>query len=250
MDTKLVKRIADVLISVVLKIEERNIGVAFSGGIDSSLLAFVIRKYNSNVENIDLMYSGCVDTYDFYGSQKSADLLNLQLKYCILTRENILGYVGKLKKILKTDNLIEISYLIPLCAVLENSNSRTIISGQGADELFMGYHKFGEDLVNAQELSNKLYSCLRQTVKVREEKIAQSFAKALIMPYLDYKIGEVVLPLETVKKNDGKNVKIVLREVARYLGLPEEIVNKKKKAAQYGSGVWKIVKKYNDENLK
>ena len=37
--------------------------------------------------------------------------------------------------------------------------------------------------------------------------------------------------------------KCILREVGAELGVPEEIVNRPKKAAQYGSGIHKMLKK-------
>ncbi|HOU76030.1 MAG TPA: asparagine synthase C-terminal domain-containing protein [Candidatus Dojkabacteria bacterium] len=242
MNRTIIKNVAEKIIASVVRIDKNNISIAFSGGIDSSLLAYIIKKYNPNVKKFKLIYTGLEGTHDFFGSLNSAQLLGLKLYQHILTKEIIIDYVDKLKKLLQTDDLIEISYLLPLYAVLKNTQDKVVVSGGGSDELFMGYHRFTENLVNAQQLSYKLFTDLQKTVKVREEKIAKSCGKLLVMPYLDQNLGEYVLGLDTFYKNDRKSVKIILRNVAEYLGLPDEIVNKPKKASQYGSGVWKVIK--------
>nr|AIE93941.1 hypothetical protein [uncultured marine group II/III euryarchaeote AD1000_41_D11] len=46
----------------------------------------------------------------------------------------------------------------------------------------------------------------------------------------------------TIKERIGKVGKVPLREAASKLELPEDIANRKKKAAQYGSGSQKAIK--------
>lgn len=239
---KHIKLISEILIETILQISADQVTVSFSGGIDSSLLAFLIKKYNTNVKAIQLVYAGLADTADDKFSTIASKLLDLPLDKYILDNLQILNYCKDIGHLINTKDLIEISYLLPFYAVCEKAKYKTIVIGQGADELFMGYSKFKKDLVNANELSVKIYNDLLTVVKDREYKIAEHFDKKLIMPYLNNELSKLVLPLDVKYKNNGKNVKIVLREVAKYLGLPQEIAERPKKAAQYGSGVWKVIK--------
>ena len=242
MDQKVIKEVAEILINSISTIKQSEVTVSFSGGIDSSFLAFLIKKYNPNVKNIELVYAGLKDTADYKFSLKASKLIDLPLVQYILDEKLVVQYSQELRKLINTEDIIEVSYLFPFFAVCKRAKYKTVVIGQGADELFLGYHKFKKNLENANELSKKMYQDLKDIVDQREHKIASNFNKLLLMPYLYYNLGEYVMSLDSRYKNDGKEVKIILREVAKYLGLPDEIANRPKKAAQYGSGVWKIIK--------
>ena len=65
----------------------------------------------------------------------------------------------------------------------------------------------------------------------------------LTMPYLDERIIYNVynLPLE-FKISRGVR-KVLLRAAAKHAGVPEELVAKEKKAAQYGTGIERVLRR-------
>jgi asparagine synthase (glutamine-hydrolysing) len=73
--------------------------------------------------------------------------------------------------------------------------------------------------------------------------IAEHFHKVLKTPYLDKAVVKSALqvPVE-FKVNNGER-KIILKKVAMELGLPVELVEKEKKAAQYSSGIIKELRR-------
>ena len=127
---------------------------------------------------------------------------------------------------------------------------RVILSGQGADELFAGYHRY---LDFYQEKGEKAQEDLQEDVEnlyhvnlERDDKVTMAHSVELRVPYLDLQIINMALDIPMYYKINGpedNRRKCILREVARELGVPPEIVNRPKKAAQYGSGIHKILRK-------
>ena len=77
----------------------------------------------------------------------------------------------------------------------------------------------------------------------------------LRVPYLDPALVDFALKVPMEYKLDNKKDslrKCILREVAADIGVPMEIVRRPKKAAQYGSGINKILVKkvLKNENYK
>ena len=111
--------------------------------------------------------------------------------------------------------------------------------GQGADELFGGYARFRAE--DAEYDLEKEVSDLVKRLPDRENKIAKKFGLELACPYLAesvIKAAEKYSPQERV----GKVGKEPLRKAALKMGLPNEIAQRKKKAAQYGSGSQRAIK--------
>jgi len=66
----------------------------------------------------------------------------------------------------------------------------------------------------------------------------------LRVPYLDLDVINMAMNIPIKYKINSENDllrKCILREVAQELGVPKEIVKRPKKAAQYGSGIHKML---------
>jgi len=67
-------------------------------------------------------------------------------------------------------------------------------------------------------------------------------------PFMNKKLSDYVFSIPLEKRMEDKELKKgLLREAGKLLGLPQIILNRKKKAAQYGSGVHKILMRHSDE---
>jgi len=89
---------------------------------------------------------------------------------------------------------------------------------------------------------DKETSNLLEIIPKRENEIAKIFGLELSCPYLSKEVIEASKDYSQ-EQHIGLNGKEKLRESAVKLGLPAEIANRKKKAAQYGSGIQKVLKK-------
>ncbi|MEW6069160.1 MAG: asparagine synthase C-terminal domain-containing protein [Candidatus Thermoplasmatota archaeon] len=218
--------------------DKKRVCALFSGGLDSSILAFLISKCTS----VTLYVTGIETAYDINTARKSAQLLNLPIIEIFLTEKDIENAIPVVIKITSFKNPVEISYLLPLFFVAKHSREKELFSAYGADELFAGYSKYLK-AENLEEELKKDLMCLREKGMICAKKIVSHFNKELKVPFLERDIVELGLKIPAEYKIKNGVRKYVLREFGRALGLPEEIIVREKKAAQYGSGTMKVMKK-------
>ncbi len=205
-----------------------------SGGIDSSLLLSIY------MDKIIPYTIGFPASQDISFSEKLCNEFSLNLNV-IETGEEMVRKA--FMKVIETDKNItftDIGFETVFQIACDEVRQDKIMTGQGADEIFYGYMKFRDGRENSNRNSlEKLFT----TTLPREMKIASSSGKTLIAPYLDRNILDSfsTLPYEMHVSDDSN--KIIIREAARIAGLPEFIVHRPKKAAQYGSGISSFLRK-------
>jgi len=211
-----------------------NVTVSFSGGIDSSLVAFVAKKYC----DVELISVGTQDSHDLKAAKTAAEQIGLKLREMVLEPEDMINEALELQENLNLKP-IEVEFMLPFWIVAKNSNYPILICGQGADELFGGYARFRKS--ESKNDLRKEVSELIERIPEREKKIAEKFGLTLSCPFLSEQVisaGENYSPEERI----GKVGKEPLRSAAVKMGLPEDIAKRKKKAAQYGSGSQKAIR--------
>lgn len=235
-----VKNLENALTTAVSKLTEdvKRIGVPFSGGLDSSIVA----ELASRCTDVTLYVSGFEDSHDFKAADESASMLDLPLIKIKLVEKDVESAIPICAEIIKSNNPVVLSFELPLFFTAKNSIEKKLFSGHGADELFAGYARYlksknlGEDLQNdVNELKNKGI--------LRDKNIVSYFGKELRTPFLDENVVRIGLSIPVEYKIKNGIRKYVLREVGKSLGLPDEIVMREKKAAQYSSGMMKVMKK-------
>lgn len=120
------------------------VGTFMSGGLDSSIIAYFL-KNNQNIQHYcasktetDLKKEG--STSDYYYATKLANDFNISLQAIpISSNEANLDLIRK--TLHYSDDLIADGSQIPSYLITKEAGktSRVILSGQGADELFLGY---------------------------------------------------------------------------------------------------------------
>ena len=228
--------------------------IAFSGGLDSSIIAHLALQLGKKIELIVVGVEGCMD---FEQALEAADILGTDLKKIPVHKDNILETVQSLIEILPQRSLMDLSLASIFHIVSRNSTTKNIVAGQGADELFGGYWKYVEMFRRIGEKVNE--HILRDLENLyitnleRDELAVASAKSTLTTPYLTRRIYELSKSIELkmkLREVDGEIVrKWILRKAAEALGVPEKLRLRPKKAAQYGSGVFKIVKKLFEEGL-
>lgn len=226
--TDLSERIKKILVSEVSSIIPGKTALGFSGGLDSTLLMGI-----SNGALIPYTV-GFSNSKDIANSRIASLLLGIKSNEICLDSVDLKGYLELLKEIDHNIRRDEIGYELVLTILMDRIKEKEIVTGQGSDELFYGYRRFIEE----PELTNRTHmEKLMGVTLPREEKIADYFGKKILTPYLNREIVDLMKDVpKGMNITNGVN-KVILREVARSLGLPEEIIQVKKKAAQYGSGI-------------
>ncbi len=229
--------------SVKEKVSGKNIGIGFSGGIDSTTMAYLSSKYANSV----VLYTvGLDNSEDVSYAKKISEVLGLPWRHIKLTEENVFESMKELSSIfgwIGDRTPVIFSFIMPIHLVLKNSEEKFIVLGQGSDEMFLGYHKFKEQ----EEIDfESVMKDLMEEID-RERVLAESYQKVLIYPFLDERIIEFSKNVPK-KEKIGEMEKEILRKAAKILGVPEEAIKRRKKASQYGSGVIKIMKRIAKEH--
>ena len=249
-----VNYLAEQLKNSIKKYVPERCSIAFSGGLDSSIIAHLSLQLGKKIELIVVGVEGCMD---FEQALEAADILGTNLKKIPVHKDNILETVQSLIEILPQRSLMDLSLASIFHIVSRNSTTKNIVAGQGADELFGGYRKYVEMFRRIGEKVNE--HILRDLENLyitnleRDELAVASAKSTLTTPYLTRRIYELSKSIELkmkLREVDGEIVrKWILRKAAEALGVPERLRLRPKKAAQYGSGVFKIVKKLFEEGL-
>ncbi len=207
--------------------------LAYSGGLDSSVLALLSGK-GSRAYTV-----GSADSKDLRNTNTGRELLGIETVNIPVEKLDLEGYVANLREIDPKLSRRDIGFEMVLAIVLDHIEEETLITGQGADELFYGYHRMAEDpsMTNDWHM-NKL---IKETFP-REKAIADFFGKRLVTPYLDSGVDQILQYVEREVHFAGDVNKVILRCAALELGLPESLVSVKKTAAQYGSGIMKTLR--------
>lgn len=208
-----------------------NTAIAFSGGIDSTLLLhlsdYTLIPYTT----------GIAGSRDLGNASRVSDLLNFKINKIIISPGDVNSSVSVLRGIDPEMTQREAGYETVLYTLLHAVPEDNVVTGQGSDELFYGYRKYIDaDMDNSADLS-RLFS---RTLP-RERRIAEYTGKMLVTPYLSDGVIHLGSMLQKSECISGETNKLVVRKAAELAGLPEEICMMPKKAAQYGSGVQKII---------
>jgi len=272
-DENIKRRLFEVLDNSIEEIVKncKKIPIAFSGGLDSSVLAYLVLRYSKPV----LFCVGFENSYDVKNAKRAVEILNnlslrnlnmsifgVELRKCakhnltsILSNElelNIIyldnidlkKYLRKTIEIVGTDNKLTIDLNLPFFVLLEELKKRgyeNFISGQGADELFAGYNRYKK----SENLEDDLWRDIREIYKTNQQynlKIENHFGVKPFLPFLEEEVVKLAVRISPdLKIKNGVN-KYILREAFRE-HLPEKIISQNKKAFQYGSGVSKALGK-------
>lgn len=224
---------------------EERIGIAFSGGLDSSTLATIAKK----TSEVFLFSAGTAQSSDLEYAEKVARELKLPLEKIELDEKKILEIYAKIYSFYPA-SLLKIEIGIPIFAVCETTKKNglnAILTGSGAEELFVGYeryYKYAEEGKNPDELLRSEFNVLKDKDIAMIKKIAYKCGLEARFPFYNSKLAELVfrIPIEE-RMADAELKKGILREMGKFLGVPQLALTRKKKAMQYGSGVHKIIMK-------
>ncbi len=207
--------------------------LAFSGGLDSSVVASVA----SEMTEVTALTVGYPRSPDLVNASEAARLLGLAWRPIYLDDALLIREGVSLLDAFPSLDTVALSFELPLWILLSQAPTSLVLAGQGADELFGGYARYdaleGEDFRVA--LAHDLETVLRKTIP-REEAMGRLHGKELGLPYCHPLVLGPVQALPVAQRT-GPRRKELLRRVAATLGIPSAIVERPKKAAQYGSGV-------------
>lgn len=209
--------------------------ISLSGGLDSSILASFLAKDTAAY----VMVAKDFASTDLVNAQLVAGQYGLKLNILSVSIDDLFDAVENTITILKVFNPIEIRNNIVVYLAMKKAKSdglKSIMTGDGADELFAGYNFFKR--MAASELEDDLKRIWR-VMHFPSLMISNSIGIELCTPFLDDKVVGYAksIPAELkVRDQDGKKYgKWILRKAFDGV-LPKSIVWGEKAAMQDGSG--------------
>ena len=208
-------------------------GMLLSGGVDTSILAFIVRPSISfTVALKDSPAS------DLGYSEQVSKLLGIQHETMEFTTEEALATLPEVIGILKTFDLAlpnDLAIYFALKLAKENGLS-SVMTGDGADELFAGYSYMAE--LPSEDLGRYIKR-LSQNWHFSANELGRALGIEIKQPFLDEDFVNFALEISpelNVKDGVGK---YILRKSFEDL-IPSEIVWRRKEPIEYGSGSTKL----------
>jgi asparagine synthase (glutamine-hydrolysing) len=232
-------------------LNESHIGVIFSGGIDSVLVARLLQREGKNI----ICYcTGTEESGDIVAARSVAEDMGLELKNTIINEEMVEALLPEVIRNVEESGLLQVEVAIPMylaAKLAAEDDIRVMFTGQAADEIFAGYPWYNDVLKESGylRLHEKLWedlTYLYTDTLEREDKLTMSHSIELRAPYLDRDVIQTAMRISPKLKLEGEmdNLrKRVHRQAAEELGVPPFLAYRRKDPAQSGSGIHGIIQK-------
>ena len=244
-ENKAINHLKEPFINVVKnRIPKKKFGIFFSGGVDSTAIAYVCKQID--VEFICYTV-GIEGSQDIEEATKTAKALGLIHKKQILTIKELEHVFESLSKILPIDalNVVNLGVGAVVLAAInlaKKDNIDTFFGGIGSEELFAGYQRHEQ----SNNINDECWIGIKSTWKrdfVRDFSIAKYTKSTFLTPFLDKNLIIKSMEIDSgLKIKDGVK-KYIFRKVIETIGLMHEFSFRPKKAAQYGSKFDKALQK-------
>ncbi len=235
--------------SIQRVVVDRKIGIAFSGGVDSSLLAKIC---NDCGYEITLLTIGFEDSHDVKYSKEIAKMFGYNHKIGKISPKTFPEISKKIIKTIKTGNLSWNENCIAFYHVAKLAKRygiTKVLTANGIDELFCGYNAYREAIKQGKNGVMKLMeSKLENEINMMKavNTVASEFGVQIIQPFLSTEFINFSKKIPVEEKIHGPDDLIrkhIIRDLAFKIGIPQEVSYKRKKALQYGTLIHKTMMK-------
>lgn len=220
-----------------------SIGIAFSGGVDSTLLARIC----GHMYNATLLTIGMEGSHDVTQAASAARFLGMPHHTHIIQPSMLAELCSDERFVFESISWTEnaISFHV-LSEVASNLGLGTLMAANGIDELYCGYDSYRRIYGTGKQavldmIRNKMSNetlMMRAIASIVGENVVQPFMEEAFVEY------SYTIPLyEKIRGGDDYIRKHIVRRAAELSGLPPEICWRRKKAMQYGSGIHRHVLK-------
>jgi len=235
--------------SIQKVVVDKKIGIAFSGGVDSSLLAKIC---NDLGYEITLLTIGFEDSHDVKHSKEIAKMFGYNHKIGKISPKTFLEISKKINKTIKTDNLSWNENCIAFYHVAKLAKRygiTKVLTANGIDELFCGYNAYRDAIKHGSDsVMNMIESKIENELNMMKavDTISSEFDVKILQPFLSKEFVNYAkkIPIEEkIHEPDDLMRKHIVRDLALKIEVPKEAAFKRKKALQYGSLIHKALMK-------
>jgi asparagine synthase (glutamine-hydrolysing) len=240
LSTKLVKKLERKLNRLIKKVVIDNIrngediGLLLSGGIDSVIIAYVVKDL---IPNLKVYTVGTENSKDLLFAKKCAKRYNLNHSIVNISFKDMLDVLPQVIYALETYDATVIRRAIPIYIICkyikDNDNIDVLLTGDGGNKFFGGYI-YLEDLQTPNSFNQELLNLINIEYKVvlqRVDRIPYYFSIESRVPFFDRRLVEFSLgippELKIFKNKYGKVNKWILRKAFEE-EIPEEFIWRKR----------------------
>lgn len=223
-----------------------QVGICFSGGLDSSYIAALCKKHKTNFTCYTAGFQDgqFKDPEDIIQARLVAKHLKLsddEFKEKIFTLKEIEPIMIKTIKILRQGSMQYNTHIVNVVTVgvgaVEvaahsiSKGEKTFFSGLGSEELYAGYDRHKQNPSN-EECFNGLLNMYERDL-LRDTAIPKALGFSFTTPFLDEELSRYSLRIPIQYKINEHGSKMILRKAA--VDLLGKLSERPKRAAQYGS---------------
>ncbi|HOI18486.1 MAG TPA: asparagine synthase C-terminal domain-containing protein [Candidatus Woesearchaeota archaeon] len=215
----------------------------FSGGIDSTLIAYLAQKFKRDFVCITIGFTG---SHDIEFSKIVSKYYGFNHKIIEMNHKKLENIIPLTKQIINDSNYVKVSVGSVFVLGMKYSKSMNhyehILTGLGSEEIFAGYQRHENAKSINEECWNGLFELYHRDLS-RDIAIIDYYKKKAILPFLSKELISLAMKIPQELKIKNSIKKYCLRKAAVILGLKEEFSFEPKKAAQYGSNIDKEIEK-------
>lgn len=209
----------------------------YSGGVDSTLVAHAAKS----IAPVTLLTVGVDGSTDLREAESGAAWLGLPWRAVLVGPAEVREALAAHDLRRRTEPAR--SVLVSLAVAFRACDSRRVLMGQGADELFGGYAHFRDlDEPQRERRRQEDWTRLLDVDWPATLAIAESLGRDVRAPFLNPELAEEALALPVPSAIGGQPTKSTLRRWAGERGIPSWLADRPKRAMQYGSGIARLVR--------
>jgi asparagine synthase (glutamine-hydrolysing) len=213
------------------------VGVFLSGGLDSSLIAALMRPH---VRELHSFVAGIEGAPDLEAARSVSEALGTVHHEAIYTPGEMEEALPEVIRALESFDAPLVRSAIPgyFVSRLASRYVKVVLGGEGADEIFAGYEYLRQ--FRGAKLKQELLQITRKlhdTNLQRTDRMTMTFGIEGRVPFLDMDLVRYVLslPAPLLEPGDKMSEKWLLRDACRGL-IPPEILSRKKMKFSAGAG--------------
>ncbi|MCS7281612.1 MAG: asparagine synthase C-terminal domain-containing protein [Desulfobacterota bacterium] len=202
-----------------------------SGGLDTSILALVLKRLNVECHSVSVSLEGKGEDIEYL--MKLKEFLHIDPLVVFVTVEEAISAIPEVIRILKSFDPAIPNDLVLYFGMkkLKEEGMMSVMTGDGADEIFAGYSY----MAKIDDLNSYILKMLKG-IRFNSDPIGQHFGIEVKKPYLSQEIKSFAGKIpRSLRIRDGWGKWILRKAYEEFL--PKDLVYQSKRPLEVGSGM-------------